>query len=212
MQNTRSYLGNNRTRQRKENAIYHKIDMERAFLFGERNEDTTTTSAPRRYTRGAFKWITTNVVSSVDTLTEPELWSWAEDVFHHTAGSDTRVLFASPLVCTAIDLLAAGRLQTVPSDQTYGIAVKQLVTSHGTFMVVKHRLLENGAGGNGYAGSALAIEPSQLAYRPLQNSDTKLLIDRQAPGDDKWTDEYLTEAGLEFKLEKLHGEMAGVTG
>lgn len=211
-QNTRSYLGNNRTRQRKEMAREHRIHIEQAFLFGEVSRTTTDTAAPYNTTGGFLEFATSNALAVGGTLTEAEIWAWCEDLFANTAGGTSRTVYASALACSVIDLLAGARLRTVPSDQTYGIAVKEWVTSHGTLLIVKHRLLVDGVNGDGYAGHMLACEPSQLAYRYLANSDTQLLTDRQAPGDDKWTDEYLTEAGLEFKLPELHGVASGLTG
>jgi hypothetical protein len=211
-QNTRSYIGNNRVRQRKEFAKEHRIHIEQGFLFGERNRDTSSTASPRSYTGGFLYWATANPKAAGGTLTEAEVWDWCEDLFANTAGGETRVLYASALVCSVIDLIAAARLQTVPKAKTYGLAVKEWVTSHGTLLITKHRLLKNGPGGTGYGGYALACEPSQMAYRYLANSDTQLLTDRQSPGDDKWVDEYLSEVGLEFKLPELHGVLSGVTG
>lgn len=211
-QNTRSYLGNNRTRQRREQGVKHKVNIEQGFLFGERNEDVSTPGAPRRYTGGVLYWATSNIKDAGGTLTEGEVWNWCEGLFQPTGTGNTRTLFASPLVCTVIDLLAASRLQTVPRDRTYGIAVKEWVTSHGTLLIIKHRLLVTGVGGQGYGGMAIALDMPQLAYRYLANSDTKLLPDRQGNGADKWTDEYLSEIGLEFKLPPVHGVLKNVTG
>jgi len=205
-----NYIGQPRTRLRREKAVEHKIDLERSFLFGERNRDTTDTSAPINYTGGFLYWATANAKAAGGTLTEPEVWDWCEDLFAHTASGPTRTLFASALVCSVIDLLAGARLQTVPKDDTYGIAVKEWLTSHGRLLIVKHRLLETGAGASGYGGYGLAADMRQLKYRYGRN--TQLLTDRQAPGDDKWVDEYLTECGLEFRLPAAHGVLSGVTG
>jgi hypothetical protein len=206
----KNYIGQPRTRLRREKAVEHKVDIERSFLFGERNRDTSTPGAPINYTGGFLYWATANAKNAGGTLTESEIWSWCESLFAHTASGPTRTLFASALVCSVIDLLAGARLQTVPKDETYGIAVKEWLTSHGRLLIVKHRLLETGAGGQGYGGYGLAADMRQLRYRYGRN--TQLLTDRQAPGDDKWTDEYLTECGLEFKLPAVHGVLTGVTG
>lgn len=211
-----NYGGRDRPRLRKESGRYHMVDIERNLLFGERQEAVSgndgSADSPRRYTGGFFYHVTTNITDAAGTLTEPEVWTFCEKVFDATSGSDTRTLFCSSLVCSVIDLLAGARLQTVPKDQTYGIAVKQWVTSHGDLLIVKHRLLKNGPGGTGFGGHAIAVEPKGLEYRYMRDRDTKLLVDRQAPGDDKWTDEYLTECGLELKLQKTMGYIKGVTG
>jgi hypothetical protein len=208
---TRSFLGNNRTRLRMEAAVDHRIDMEQAFLFGERNRDTTDTANPRSYTGGFLYWVTTNVKDAGGTLTEPEVWDWAEDVFKATGGSPTRLLLAAGGVCSIIDLLAAGRLQTVPSDKTYGIAVKQWITTHGTFNVIKHRLLVDGAGGEGYGDYALAVDPKNVRHRFAEGRKSRLLTDRQNPGADRWIDEYLEESGLELSLESTMGILKNAT-
>ena len=212
-----NYTGRDRTRLRMEKSREHRIQMERAFLFGERAEDTSVPGNPRRYTRGVLQWLEVagsgaTLLAAGGALTESELENFAQNVFQHVGGTGTRTFFGSPLVCSVIDMLAGARLQTVPSDTTYGIAVRRLISSHGEFLIVKHRLLENGPNANGYGGYALAVDTSQLAYRFLRERDTSLLTDRQAPGDDRWVDEYLTEAGLQFGLPALHGRISGVTG
>lgn len=207
---SRAYWGPNRPRQRKEKSMEHLIDLESAFLFGERNEDTSNVNQPRRYTGGFLYWATDNVKDAGGILTEAEVWDWCEDLFAETGGSDRRVLFASAPVITALDLMGAGRIQLVPENKTYGISVKQWMTSHGTLLIVKHRLLVNYTGGNGYGGYALAVEPSQIGAGYLR--DTKLLPNRQNPGDDKWADEYLSELGFFLRLSKLHGVLKNVTG
>lgn len=209
-QQTKNYFGNDRMNQRKENAKEFKLSLEHSFLFGERNRDTSDTSAPRNYTGGAFYWATSNAKNASGTLTEPEIWDWCQDLFQHTAGSDTRTLFASALVVTVIDLLAGARLQMVPTDRTYGIAVRQWLTSHGTLMIIKHRMFINGANGDGYEDKAIALEMDRLRYRHMQ--DMELQTNVQANDEDGWRDQYLAEVGLEFANPELHGVLSGVTG
>jgi uncharacterized protein DUF5309 len=213
---TANYLGEERARRRKETGIEHKIDIERAFLFGERNRHTTgigSTNAPVNLTGGVRYWMGTGGSSStsVGTLTEAEVWTFAESVFSHTGAGDTRTLYASSRFLSVLDQLGLARVMTSVSDETYGISVKQWKTSHGTFNVVKHRLLEFGPGGTqGYGGHALALHIPALSYKPLQT--TQLLVNRQNPGVDGWKDEYLTECGLQFANPLLHGELTGLTG
>lgn len=213
-----SYFGGNREEQRAEKAIEHAIDIERAFLFGTGYEDTTTAGAPRRTTRGFIKFQTgfgngsMQVKDAGGTLTETELEQWLQDVFSKTSAGDSRTLFSAPGVITILDQLAAARLETVPTDKTYGIAVKQWLTSHGTLNIVKHRLLENGpGGGQGYGAYALAVDVSKLMYRPYSNGSTKLMVDRQGPGVDGWVDEYLTECGLQVSTPEVHGILKNAT-
>lgn len=212
-QNIEGYFGDTRSTLRAEKAIEFALDLERAFLFGSRSEnDPGATNQPRRTTGGFTYWATSNIKDAGGTLTEAEMEDWLADVFAHTSSGNSRVLMAAPKVISVIDQLAAGRLQMVPSDKTYGIAVKQWLTSHGTLNIVKHRLLENGVGtGNGYGGWALCVDPKNLKFRPLRNSDTKLLMNRQQPGVDGWVDEYLAEVGLEFHVPVTSGILKNVS-
>lgn len=207
-----NYTGKDRPRLRAEKGIEHKIDLERAALFGERNIDTTSTNNPRRYTGGALFFLNSNIKDAGGTLTGNEIEDWLQDVYQHTSGGDSRTLFASPKIISVIDQLAIGNLQLVPSDKTYGIAVRQWLTGHGTFNIVKHRLLDNGVGGQGYGGYGLLVDPKQWTYRPLGNRNTKLRTDVGVDGDDAYTDEYLTEAGFQVGLAKSQGYIKNVTG
>jgi len=204
-QGTSSYGGDTRSKLRADKAVEHAIDIEKAFLHGERSE-TSTTNSVFRLTRGFVQWATDNIKDFGGTVTEAELEDWTADLFNATGGSSTRLLLAANKVVSIIDQLAAARLQMVPSDKTYGIAVGQYITSHGTLNIVKHRLLENGAGGQGYANYALAIEPRSLMMRPFAlGGRTSLKMNVQTPGIDGWIDEYMSEVGLQFTLSKVHG-------
>lgn len=207
-----NYTGKDRKRLRAEKLIEHKIDMERTALFGERDIDTTSTNNPRRYTGGAMFYLQDNIKDAGGALTGNEIESWLQDVYQHTGGGgDNRILLASPLIISVIDQLAVGNLQLVPSDKTFGIAVRQWLTSHGTFNIVKHRLLENGVGGQGYGGYGLLLDPKQWKYCVLGSRDSKLRPDVGVDGDDGWTDEYLAEVGWQVGLSKTQGIVKGVT-
>lgn len=206
-----NYGGRDQPRLRKEAGVYHMMEIERSFLYGQRNIDTTSTANPVRYSGGFTYWVTTNLQSASGTLTEPEMETFTQTIFQATGAGNTRVLFAAPGVVSIIDQLAAGRLQTVPSDKTFGIEVLTWLTSHGRFNIVKHRLLENGPGGTGYGGFALAVDPKKVQYVPLRERDTKLRMDVGTPGDDSWTDEYMTECGFQISNQKVHGILYSVT-
>ena len=209
---TDTYFGSTRPKLRAENAIMHAIDIERAFMFGVRFQSSSSNTIQR--TTGGFNyWATSNPLDLAGaSLSEPDLEGWLEDVFLHTASGDSRVLFASAVVITAMDQLAAERIRLVPSDKTYGIAVRQFLTSHGTLNIVKHRLLENGSGASaqGYGDWAFCVDPKMLKMRTLSGGATKLLINRQGNGVDGWVDEYLTECGLQFTNAEVHGILKNV--
>lgn len=208
-----NYTGPDKPRLRAEKAIEHMIDIERTILFGERDIDTTSTDNPRRYTGGFLFYATSNGKAFGGVMTEAELEDWCEDVFHYTGGSDTRFLACAPTPISVIDQLGVARLQLMPRDQTLGLSVKQFVTSHGTLMISKHRLLEAGyTTGDGYGGHMLAVDANKIKYRFMRNRNTKLRMDIQAPDLDGWKDEYMTEVGWEVDNPQVHAVGTGVTG
>jgi hypothetical protein len=213
---TKTYGSQNKDALRAEHAIEHKIDIERDFHFGERDLFTSgsdSTNQPRRFTGGVLFFATSNIKASVGVLTEAEIEDWLEDVYAHTASNGPRLLLASPLVITTLGQLAAGRIQTASRDDVFGLALKTWVTGHGELNIVKDRLLENGTvSSQGYGGYAIALDPMKLKYVTLPNSDTVLRVDVGTPGDDAWTDEYLTECGLQFANPETAGVIKGVTG
>lgn len=208
-----NYTGPDKPRLRAEKAIEHMIDIERTFLFGERDIDTGSTDNPIRYTGGFLYYATSNAKNFGGVMTEAELEDWMEDLFHYTGGSDTRFVAAAPLPISVLDQLGVARLQLVPASQTLGLSIKQFVSSHGTLMITKHRLLESGyTTGDGFGGYMLAVDPSKIAYRFLRNRDTKLRVDIQANDLDGWKDEYLSEIGWQVENPQVHGIGSGITG
>ena len=209
-----NYTGPDYARLVKEKGVEHRIDLERTCLFGKRNIDTSSTASPVRYTGGFFDFCDTesNLKDAGGTLTEPEMENWLQEVFGHTGAGDSRMFFCSPLLISVLDQIAVARLQTVPTDKTYGITVRQWLTSHGTLNVVKHRLLENGPNGDGYGNYGIAVDPTRLKKRPLRGRDTKLMENIQARDADTRKGEYLTEVGWEVRSPLIHGILYGVTG
>jgi len=101
-----------------------------------------------------------------------------------------------------------------PKDKTYGIAISQYLSPHGTVNLVKEILLENAGGVSStayYGGYAAAVELEDVIYRYLQNRDVQFETEIQHPADDFYKDQFIAEVGLEFHNEQKHGELTGVT-
>jgi hypothetical protein len=215
MANTELYGGEDRPYQRKKKGIELMRDMERAFLFGEPLEDAgtySTVSHARRTSGGLFHYISTNATNAQGALTETEFEGFLRTVFRY--GSNTRYLFCAPIVLSVISLWAQGKLQMFPKDQTYGIAISQYLSPHGTINLVKELLLENAGGVSStsyYGGYAAAVELEDVVYRYLQNRDVQFETEIQHPADDFYKDQYVCEIGMEFHNEQKHAELTGVT-
>ena len=190
--------------------INHAIDMERTMWLGKKGKDIHN-GKPRRTTGGILEFLTENVLEvsansggNSGGLTEQAFTEWLEDVFRY--GSSEKILFACGRLCTIIDLWAQNKLKTVPGERTYGVKVKEYVSSHGTLFIVKHKLFE----GPVYGGMGVILDMNNVAYCPLKGRDTKLLTGRQDPDEDAVKDEYITEFGVEVRLPKTHAIIKGV--
>lgn len=197
LMHTETYGGDRLSYLQRARGIEHAVKLELKAWFQERNEDTSG-NYPRRSMGGIDEVITTTRKNFGGNLTLVELFDWSEDA--HRYGSDTKVLFCSRSVTSAISLLAAGRLQTVPSTETFGMNVKELLTPHGRWLVVTHDLFT----GNQFANRAYSIDLANIGWRYLEDSDTKLTTNIQSPGADLRKDEFLTEAGIVRKQEQTH--------
>lgn len=126
-----------RTRLRRLKALEHRLDMERAFLFGEPKEDVTN---KRRMTGGLLSFIQTNVYDAGGTLTEAEFENFCEMLFQY--GSSRKLLICSPRVLSVINQFAQGKLMTEVGEDTYGVRLTRYMSSHGDLYLVKSRTLK----------------------------------------------------------------------
>lgn len=201
--------GNDLTQLRKEHLQLHMKDIERAFFFGEASEDTSG-SQPVRTTGGLKSILTTNLKDAGGALTEAEFEDWISDMFDK--GGDKKMGFLSPLVASAVNSWAVGKLQMFPKDKTYGISVMSYLSIHGQLDFVVEKMFSENTTWNGYS---FGVDMDKLGYRYLggngKNRDTKLRKDLQSPGVDGVVEEYLSEVGFQAALENRHGFLYGVT-
>jgi hypothetical protein len=159
-------------------------------LYGERLEDTSsgldsTITHARRTSGGADFFINTNVTAVGGILTEADFEAFIRTVTRF--GGDEVYLFASPLIISVISQWAQGKLQMYPKDRTYGIAIAQYLSPHGTLNLIKDYMLENAGSVSNtalYGGYAFGLKLDEMVYRFLQNRDVTMEADIQHPGDD----------------------------
>ena len=111
---------------------------------------------------------------------------------------------ASASVVSMINGWAKGKLQVVNPTKAYGLRIVTYDSPHGTLHIIKHPLLI----GTTYGNYAVGLDMEALTYRYLTNRDTKLMTNRQNPGEDSQVDEYLTECGLQMEQEQRHAIMS----
>jgi hypothetical protein len=197
---------------RYEIGVSHSIDIERAFLFGERVSTTgASLSNPQRATRGVIKFLedgasASRIMSVSDgNLTESVFREWLRALYENDPGA-TRVIFMSRLVADVIDGWAGEKLRVVPKDKTYGIHVTEYISAVGSVYLIQHHLLT----GDVYGGYAIGLVLKECSYRYLQTRDTKLMSNIQNNDVDGIEEEYLTECGLQLKHPEKHGILKGI--
>jgi hypothetical protein len=201
------YGGKDLPYQRAKKGTEHALDIERAFWWGQKVSDTGVQGHPRRGTGGIHEFISggnSYVQNQGGSLTAPDMNTFLREGF--TYGNDTKIMFAGGLVLQAINEIARGQIQMAPLANTYGMKVSTWVTAFGTVNVVHNPMFVQD-----YAGYAFMLDLECFAYRYMNNRDTQLMTNIQAPDADGEVDQYLTEAGLQRAQAAKHSLLLGVT-
>lgn len=195
-----------RTRISQEKAVEHRMDIERAMLFGERMEDI---SEERRMTGGILQFIQSNSydVSSTNNgvLTEAEWENFCRMGFQWKKQTKKKLFVCSSKVGSVINQFAAGRIQTTSGETSYGLQLNEYQSFHGKVYIATCEAFEKD-----YDGMGILMDLENIAYRPFDGKDSTLQQNLQEPDRDGWKDEYMTKAGLEVRLEKTHAVLDGV--
>lgn len=186
--------------QSKKKAIEHMIDIERAFLFGKKHEDTGGTH-PKRFTGGIIPAITSYSTANVDTEAEFEAWLEAQAFAH---GNLEKYFFCAGAVISMVNSWAKKKLELVRTEKTFGMRILNYESAFGLVHFIRHPLLT----GTKYGNYGVMLDMETLTHRHLSSRDTKLLTNRQNPGEDSRVDEYLSEVGLQMEQEKRQAIMS----
>lgn len=205
---TELYGGDERSRQRRKSGVRHARLLEQQFFHGQKLEDTSTAANPIRLAGGIDEFVTTNVLDASGALSESELVEWLGTVFRHGvdgATSTSKVMFAGQSIINTINMWGQGKLQTISgARQKYGFEMKEFISGYGSLAVVYHPLLENE-----YAGTAYVLDMPGIEMAALQ--PTILQTNIQAPDEDAYKDQFLSEATFVIKNEVAHGRITGAT-
>lgn len=201
------YGGKDLPYQRGKKGTEHALDIERAFWWGEKTSTTGTQGHPKRGTGGVLEFINSGnsyVQNQGGSLTAPDFNTFLREGF--TYGDTTKMLFAGGIVLQAINEIARGQMITQPLATSYGMKVSTWVTAFGTVNIVHNPLFVQD-----YAGYAFMMDMDSFSYRFMNNRDTSLQTNIQAPDADGVVDQYLTECGLQREQASKHALLLGVT-
>ncbi len=200
LQNSEIYGGDDLAYQSRKHGIEHRIDIERAYLFGEKNETTSGAQAVRTC-QGIISRITQ--VTTLVNVTAALFETFLNTGFRY--GPARKMLFASRLWVSSLNGIARASIETIPSSKKFPLALTEYVSGHGKCYIVTHNLLEHeGANNDAYIGWALLLDMDSIYHRYLQNSDTRVKTNIQQPDEDQRKDEYLTECCPMLIQEKNH--------
>ena len=210
----------------------HKVDIERAMLFGQR-----ASTGGIQYTEGIAGHVVKNGTAVVDDsalsyssgapyfrsstaaeLTYDRILSDFEVVYDPArGGTDSKLALASLPVLTFFNKLGDGlfidssvgysnsamRYDVSQKDGRFGHKVLSVETIHGTMNMVKEPLFRGFS-----SGFLMMVDLDHVAYRPLVgngvNRDTQVQTNVQSADEDLRKDMILTEAGLEVSLPETH--------
>ncbi len=206
----------------------HKVDIERAMLFGMRGSQGGV-----QYSEGIVGHILQNGTNTgggalaAYAEDKPYLGGWAasettydnllgafEVMFDPARGGSTsKLCLASLPVVSHFNKLAGGFVGSTISDPlqynfeksegSFGHKIMKIDTVHGDCSLVKEPLFRNNS-----SGLMAFVDLDHVSYRPLVgngvNRDTSITTNVQQADEDLRKDMILTEAGLEISLPETH--------
>lgn len=208
--NSDLYGGSEPQYEAKKKMMEHRRQMENTLFFGQRDLDTSG-STPIGYCGGLVDFISTNITTVGGNLTESGFATFLRTAFRY--GSRNKVLFASPLIVSALSSFPQGKLAPPSSDvKSYGVSLQEYRGANGgTVKIVEKRdWLDYSTASNQIGSWAVLVDMDDVTMRPLRK--TVLLPNRQAPDEDSVKQEYLTEYSLQVGVEQNHAIIRGVTG
>ena len=200
----------------------HSIEMEKAFLWGIRTENTGDNGKPERTTAGLVRSVIDNSGNVSDFTSDADFTdtSWLsggeewldiqlEQIFRY--GSQDRLAFAGSGVVLAINKLIKeyGNYEFTSKTTDYGIKVKTWSTPFGDLHIKIHPLFSYEVTNR---NCMVVFDPKDLNYRYIDDTKFYADPDKQNTGRnriDGSDEEYLTEAGLEFHHYAKTGYLTG---
>jgi hypothetical protein len=210
---------------RREALELHSIELEKAFFWGIRTENTGSNGKPERTTMGIVQAIRSgasqNVVDFVsDTnfagdgwIESGEIWldTVLEQIFRY--GSQEKMVFAGSGAVLGLNRLAkaAGQIQLQPTTVSYGLKVMQWITPFGVIYLQTHPLFSYDATTR---NTMVILEPKELRYRYIDDTEFYGMNEKTVSPSherlDGTKEEWLTECGLEYHHPFKFGLLTGV--
>jgi Family of unknown function (DUF5309) len=209
------YGGGEPAKEAARKAVEFKRQIEHNGFFGARNYVAGSAGTePTGYAGGLIEYIATNKQNVGGELTSDFL-----DLFLATVlakGSSDKVIFTGTVGAYYLSRFhrsGQGAFWKPEPANVHGVKVDGFIS--GVFgyqlpVVVKKEWANYPSGANGYNGNMFVIDMTNVERRPLRDRDTKLLTNRQGPGEDRTAAEYMAEMSWTIAQERTHGLLTGI--
>lgn len=195
--------------------VEHKRAIEYSGFWGARDQKTDpATGEPVGFAGGLVEFITTFKQDVAGSLTVDTLDTFLKGALQFS--SRNVVMYCSPLAALQISKFNRGGQGTAwrPDPQNVaGIKVDAFMSGVYGYeipVVVKKDWNDFPTTLKQYGGWVFIVDHSSVWWRPLTDSSTKLLTNRQNAGADRISEEYLTEGTWEIANEQHHGILYGI--
>lgn len=207
---TKLRTGDVLTQMRKEALLIHGMQMEQAFIHGVFDDSSIGSNGEPEYaTRGirsfiksyasenVFNYVSDSAFSGQAFRVGGEEWleNCLESVFKY--GSTEKLAIVGNGVLKAITQLAklGASITIQPGELAYGIKIMRWITPYGELLMKSHPLMNVSSIDR---SRMIVVEPKYLRYRHITDT-TFIGVDeiKGNTGQDGFTEEYITEAGLE---------------
>ena len=225
---TRLRTGNDYQKAKAEALEMHSWEMELAYLWGIRTENTGDNGKPERTTMGVINFIRQYAAANCDDYTlntdytgqawtaggETWLKNMLEQIFRY--GAEDKLCLCGSGFLLGIDALAAanGYMNLSPGQKTYGMNIREWLTPFGTIYLKTHPLFSYDVTTR---NMGVIIEPKELSYKYIddttfygENSSKEHSSGYGQRRIDGMNEEFLTESGLEFGLPQKCAVLNGV--
>ena len=193
---------NERTRLRRRKAVEHRLDLERALLFGEKKE---VIADKRRLMGGLFQFLNDQYDSVDITNNQDNFESFLEDAFWY--GSSQKLMLTSPRVGSEINKFARDKIQTRSGEDFYGLQISEYQSFHGRLFIATSQMFEKD-----YRDKAVVLDMENIDIMPYDGQDTTLSTNLQENDRDGWLDEYMTKMTMRVRLLKTHRVLENALG
>ena len=195
--------------------LQHKRAIEYSGFWGARDQKTdATTGEPVGFAGGLAEFIVTNRADVAGSLTVDYVDTFLKNALQYA--SRDAVIYAGPLAALQMSKFNRGGQGSAwrPSrENVAGVKVDAFMSGVYGYeipIVVKKDWNDFPTSLKQYGGWLFIVDHSKVEWKTLTDGDTSMLTNRQHPGGDRVSEEFLTEGTWEIRNERAHSILFGI--